>query len=363
MAKNNLSNSTITDMSNVVNNYEATNSATTRENNYITSYAQWKGYYDEVPMLRALVQRKACWTMGKGYKCDKKTKELLRKIKGNGLDSFNTILFNSLIVATIAGDSYCEIIRNSRNELRNLKPLNPDTIRIIADEKGMIKKYEQTDTTHKKILHTFDKEEIFHIAINRTADTIHGESTIEKIESILKMRKEAMDDLQLVFHRYVKPLWVFSVDEDNQTKIDAFKAKVDNCVNKSENLVVPKDTVDKIERISIPQYSSLDPLPWVQNLTNEFLIAEGVPASVLGSGANSAEATAKVLYLAWQQVVEWNQLFLTEQIYLQLGIEIELEFPASIQPDLKENVSKEQKLDNQKMKLTDKADLDKQPKV
>ena len=41
------------------------------------------------------------------------------------------------------------------------------------------------------------------------------------------MRSEAMNDLQTVFHRYVKPLWVFSVDEDNQTKIDAFKNKVD----------------------------------------------------------------------------------------------------------------------------------------
>ena len=171
---------------------------------------------------------------------------------------------------------------------------------------------------------------MFHLPWNRLAEAIHGIGTIEKVERVILMNQEAMEDMKTVFHRYFKPLWVFSVDTDDTAEIAAFKADVRKTMEKSENLIVPKNTVDSIERVSIPQFSTLDPLPWVRFLQDQFIMAEGVPEVILGHGTETTEATSKILYLAFQQMIEWNQLFLEQQIKAQLGLDIKYNFPASI---------------------------------
>jgi hypothetical protein len=170
-------------------------------------------------------------------------------------------------------------------------------------------------------------------------DEPHGISTVEKLEDIIKMRNEAMSDLKTVFHRYVKPLIIVQADTDNAMEIAALKAKLDQAVKLGENMIIPKDTVT-MERMSIPQYSTLDPLPWINTLNQYFIMAEGVPQVILGHGGGATEAEAKVIYLAWQQVVEFNQLFLEEQIKAQLKMDVEFNFPASLEEQQQENVGK-----------------------
>ena len=85
-----------------------------------------------------------------------------------------------------------------------------------------------------------EKEEMFHLAYNRIADQIHGQGVIDRLIKIAEMRREAMKDLRVVFHRYVKPLLISSVDTDDTTEIAAYKAKLDSAMEKGENLVVPK---------------------------------------------------------------------------------------------------------------------------
>jgi len=315
----------------------------TSQHSYQCMWNDWNGYYMKVPELSAIIDRKAIWTVGKGYKTDKKTAKILEKIRGNGKQTFNVIMMNAVKVYTICGDFYAEIIRDKRGELRNLKPLNPGTIKIKANLKGIISSYEQwieTPTGQKQAV-VFSPKDIFHLQWNPVADQIHGNSTISKLIQVIEALEEAKIDMRTVFHRYVKPLWVFSVDTDNTAEITAFKNKVDATIEKAENLIVPKGTVDSIERVSIPQYSNLDPLPWIKNLTEQFIRAEGVPGVVLGSTEKSAsEAESKMLYLAFQQMVEWNQKFLEEQIKAQIGLDVEFEFPASIEPSLLEEQSK-----------------------
>jgi len=108
-----------------------------------------------------------------------------------------------------------------------------------------------------------------------------------------------------------------------------------------ENLVVPKDTVENIDRVSIPQFSTLDPLPWIIFLQKQFMKAEGVPSLAIGAGAESTESESKMLYLSWQQVVEFNQMFLEEQIKLQLNMDVEFEFPANIAEELNQDNNKD----------------------
>jgi len=305
------------------------------------------GAYLQVSELGGMIDRKAQYVVGKGFKVKtfrEKLKEglgmdsvskQLSKIRGNGLDTFNSIMYNAVKTYTIGGDFYGEQIRNSRNELKNLKPLNPGSVRVVGSNKGIVKRYEIYDFKEINAKPTIlEPEQMFHLAYNRIADAIHGQSLITKLMPIIEMRQEAMKDLRVVFHRYVKPLLISSVDTDDTAEILAYKNKMDSAMEKGENLVVPKGVVDSIEKISIPQYSTLDPLPWLKLLQNEFIKAEGVPALVQGVSSQGTESESKMLYLSWQQIVEFNQMFLEEQIKAQIGIDLEFEFPADISPVL-----------------------------
>lgn len=318
---------------------------------YYPDWNKWYGYYKVIPDIHAVIDNIATWTVGRGFKADEKTTEKLKRIKGCGVDSYNSIMKNQIRTAQICGDSFAEIVRNKRGEISNIKPISPGSMVIVSDQYGILKEYEQitiyTDETNKTIKKTivFKPKEMFHLAWNRLSDEPHGRSMIEPIETVIEMKNEAAIDMRTVFHRYVKPLIISSVDTDDPTEIAAFKAKLDNSVKLGENLIVPKDTVS-MERMSIPQYSTLDPIPWLRTLQEYFVSASGVPEVILGYGRETTEASAKILYLAFQQTIEDTQLWLEEQNLIQMRLEVEFEFPENIGPEMAMDIQKEHNMNN-----------------
>jgi hypothetical protein len=306
-------------------------------------------------MLQAVVNKKAIWTLGRGYECDEKTKKVLDRIRGCGKDTFNDIMFNSVVAYTVGGDSFAEIVRNKRGELRNLKPMNPGSMVVLSNEHGTITKYGQAvlpmegSVNGKPYYQWFEPNDVFHLPWNRLGDECHGRSTVEKLQWVINAINEGQKDLRIIFHRYVKPLIITSVDTDDATEIAAFKTKLDKAVENMENLIIPRGTVD-MQRMSIPQYSTLDPLPWLNMLQTYFVMAEGVPEVILGFGRETTEASAKILYLAFQQTVEHNQRFLENQIDAQLGLDVQFNFPENISPELDKDQQKARKMDNFEMK-------------
>jgi hypothetical protein len=323
------------------------------------SFDDYMGYLDEIAELSSTIKAMARWSVGKGYKTkDEKTKKILGGIVGWGKDSFNEVIKNDIKIYMAGGDSVNEIIRKKiikdkvknvikkitgfgkysagTGELLNLKPLNAGKMSFIVDEKGMLKRYEYnhgTDSSGKKRIQSFEPNEIFHLAWDRIGDQIHGTSIIRRLKKIILARNEAMEDQRIVFHRYVKPLWVWKLNTDDATKIADFQAKADKTVNTGENIYIPKGAAES-ERVSVPQYSTLDPLPWIDALNQYFYQAANVPDVILGSAKQTVEASAKMLVFAFEQSVEEHQLFLEENIKSQLGLEVNFEFPASIAQDL-----------------------------
>ena len=108
----------------------------------ITEAAQYLGYYKKIPELKNVIDIKATWTVGKGFTSNEMTELALMKVTGFGKDTFNTILENLIRSYHIYGDSFAEIIRED-DTLINLKPLDPASMRIVANDKGVIIRYEQ----------------------------------------------------------------------------------------------------------------------------------------------------------------------------------------------------------------------------
>ena len=288
------------------------------------------GYYKKIPELRVAIDTKVNWTIGAGIEADPLTLLHTSMIKGNGKDTFTTILENQARVAKLAGDSYAEIITNDEGIILNLKPLDPSTIAIISDKKGRIKRYEQR--FKKKTIHKFQPNEVFHLSHDRIADEVHGNSIVNSVKWIILARNEAMDDWKTVLHRNVKGLMVHYVDTDDDAKIDAYEAKANKARGEGNDLIVPKGTVE-IELIQKQLNQSVSPLQWIDQLNNYFFQAVNVPQIVVGNASEFTDASAKIAYLAFEQSVKTDQLYLEEQVLEQLSFEIRLTFPASLQQD------------------------------
>jgi len=302
-------------------------------------WPQYLGYFKQIPELNAAINAKATWTIGKGFKADEVTTMLLDTLRGWGKDTFNTILENCIRTYYIGGDAFCEIIRDDEGNLINLKPLDPSVVTIIVNKKGRVIRYEMNAKT-KVPTKEFKPEKIFHLARNRVADQIHGVSVIASVENIILARNEAIADYKIVMHRNVYPRMIFHLDTDDEDEIASFKTKMDNTYKKNENFYVPKDVVVP-ELMAVAPNATLDPKAWIEAQGDFFYEAVGVPQIILGGSGEFTEASAKIAYLAFQQNIEEEQLFIEEQVLSQLNIVIELEFPASLENELLSDKAKD----------------------
>ena len=295
-----------------------------------TDWDQQLGYFNQIAELTATINAKATWTIGKGFKADEATEMLLDTIRGNGMDTFNTILENMIRTYYIGGDSFAEIIRDDEGNLINLKCLNPKRITVVVDKRGILTRYEDTFKGH---VTKIKPENMLHLARNRIADQVHGVSVIDSVENIILARNESITDYKFVMHKFVKPQWKFKLKTDDPTEIAAYKAKMDAATATDQNIYEPYD-VSESELLSVAPNATLDPKAWIEAQGDFFYEAVGVPQIILGGSGEFTEASAKIAYLAFQQNIEEEQLFIEEQVLSQLNLVIELEFPASLENEL-----------------------------
>jgi len=286
------------------------------------------GYYLNIPEFKSAVDKKALWTMGAGFEADETTTLLLNAIKGNGKDSFNSILKNMIKVKTITGDSYAEIIRDKNGLLVNLKPLDPSSIVIVQNNKGRIVRYEQVSKIRNKGSKKFLPEQIFHLCHDRMADEIKGTRIIPSLKILITARNEAIADWRIVLHRNVRPMRIWYLDTDDATEIAAFKLTTDTASADTENIYVPKGTVET-EIVSVAPNQTLNPLAWIEQTGDYFFQAVMVPQILSGNAKGFTDAAGKIVYLAYEQDVKAEQLYHEEQILGQLNIEVNFTFPAS----------------------------------
>lgn len=318
----NLSSSTVTDLTNTYSDYSVDSLATEGVSEGDETYFDFDkatkhhGYYKTIPELKKSIDALASWTTGKGYTTDPETTVILDHIQDNGSQSFIEVLNNLIICKKVYGAAFAEIIRDEKkNLLLNLKVLDPASMRIVTNKKGMIIRYEQTTKAGGKPK-VFKPKDILHLVNEKHADEVKGTSIIDACEWIILARNEALTDWKKVLHRNVVPLRIIEVDSDDTSKLNTLKTQYQEAISKGEVLVIPKGNVSIIE--SAPNLQ--DPLAWIQYLEQIFYFAVGVPKSVLGGSDTFTESSAKVSFISFEQVYTkemneleaalWNQLYL-----------------------------------------------------
>lgn len=350
MPSTDISKTDISAYSTVIQDYSVASKSTDAASGYAettwinTKANQYLGYYKTIPELKIAIDAKATWTIGKGFESNPLTTLALSVIKGAGIDTFNSILENMIREYHIYGDAFAEIIRDEDDTLINIKPLNPANIKVVANKKGLITRYELLDKG--KSIREMQPEDVLHFARSRIADEIHGTSIIDAVEWIILARNEAMADYKKLLHRNIYPVRVWTLDTDDTTRINTFKAKVAEAKYQGEDIFIPKDAV-QTDIAAVGVNSSLNPLPWIQQLTSYFYQCVGVPQVIIGGSSEITQTAAQVQYLAFEQCVEEEQLYIEEQILSQLNLEIHLTFPASLQNNLLSDQSKDGSMQQQ----------------
>ncbi len=301
------------------------------------NWTTYNGYYKSHVAAKSVINKLGMWTVGKGVETKNKAQEkIVENIVGWGKDTFNEILDNMIRVKHINGDSYAEIIRDN-GKLVNLKPLNPGSMIHLVNPQGMITGYKQVLTNGKE--KPLDLENVFHLTLNRTADEIHGTGDIESVITFLDKIKQLDEDMSVMFHRYVLPLLIWKLNTDDTTAIENFKTQEKAAWNKGDNLVTPDKAVsfDMVEAGK----NGVNPLEWRNKWVEEVIKGGGVPALIMAIESGTTEASSKMVFLAWGMTIEKEQRDTETQVKVQLGLEIKLPDPPTIEQTLNKDEMKD----------------------
>jgi len=289
------------------------------------------GIYKRVPVAKQAVDALARWTAGRGYNTlSKKDEFRLENINGWGEDTLDSIFQNMIIVKKVVGDAFAEIIRNKKNQIINLKPISPERMKIVTNNKGIIIRYEEIDNKEKK-KGEFKPQDILHISNDRVGDEIHGTSVFKSCRWAIEALEEALDTYRKIMKRALA-LGIIYVDSDDTDKLNKIKENYKDAVNKGEVMVVTGNRED----ISIEdsKVSVQDFVTWIRYLESYVFQSLGVPKSILGGTQEYTEAASKTSVFTFDQVWMTEQRLLEQDIWAQLAIKIKFNRPTSLKDEM-----------------------------
>lgn len=292
-----------------------------RDGTYQSQFLRWKGFVDRNPILRAIMNANADAVTASWRTEGENAGQVARifdGMRGNGKETFKLIFNNAIKVAKIGGDYYAEIVYDSVDGIEgdvptDLVTLPPNQIRQNIHN-GRIKSYENTHTNDK-----FKPEEIFHLAYNPIGAQTHGNSVIEPMNNILIHMDALIETGCKIFEKYTKPMKLIYCNTDSTTEMQKISDAWEDAFKTTQaDMFIPKDIVDRVETIGVPQYSTLNPADWHRVLMNHLIMSCRVPELALGTGSVNSEESAKMQMMGFVQMVRWDQKFLEENLRFQL---------------------------------------------
>jgi hypothetical protein len=293
------------------------------------NFSKWYGNYNKIAKVKMSINAYANWVIGQGWNADNRSTPILDKIKGWGEDTFTSILWNMLVIKKINGDSFAEIIRSNSGTLINLKPLDPSSIRIVVNSKGIIERYEQLSKT-KKPNRKIQVQDMLHFCNDRVADNIHGTSVIEAVEWNIEAQEEARRTHRKMIKRN-GVVRIIELDTEDATKRNSFKSEWKTAIDNGDILILPKGVAEAKD-----WHGNLDTngvISWLNYLDDEFYQMIGIPKIIIG-GSGAIEGDSKISYLTFEQIYTREVNELLDDLWNQLAIRIKFNSPASLKTEL-----------------------------
>lgn len=292
------------------------------------------GYYDAIPEIKSALKVFSMRVCGMGYTASYETQPVLESIRGSGTETFDSIMQAMVREKKYLGDSVAHIIRNQETgTIINLKRLWLGNMRVVYDDKGFIKRWEQRVPNKDSI--KFSPEEIFHLSNDRYSNANHGTPITVSLKKIIDAKQEALDDERKIKHRELA-LGIAYYDTDDSGKISFINTQIENAVKNGEMLGLPKDTV---EIQAAPTRSASDKIQWLQYLDNLFYQVVGIP-KVLVTSEGYTEAGGKAGLLAFEPTEIAEKTELEKDIWNQLALRVSFTRSPSITTPVQQSEAK-----------------------
>jgi hypothetical protein len=294
------------------------------------NFSKWYGNYNKIAKIKMSINAYATWVVGRGWNADPSTKVILESLRGWGEDTFLSILWNMLVIKKVNGDAFAEIMRNDEeNRIINIKPLDPSSIRIVVNRKGIIERYEQLSKS-KKPNRKIQVQDMLHFCNDRVADNIHGTSVIEAVEWNIEAQEEARRTHRKMIKRN-GIVRIIELDTEDTTKRNSFKAEWKTAIDNGDILILPKGVAEAKD-----WHGNLDTngvISWLNYLDDEFYQMIGIPKIIIG-GSGSIEGDSKISYLTFEQIYTRESQELIDDIWNQLYLKIQLSPPVSLKNEI-----------------------------
>lgn len=335
----NISNATTTDFTNKVPDFivqsmslDVANADGSETFVYFDKAAENFGYQYNHPQVDSPLTSVCTWAFKQGWTTEDPAQEvILKKIDGNGKETFDHIVWNQANVAVGHGDSFSEIIRNDKGTLVNIINISPERVKVVFVGQR-IKRYEIWNGKKWVVKKTQD---IWHSQQKKLGDSMTGRGNIQINKKVNDAMIEAFEDERVIKHRD-KALGVVYYKTNNQGKISYANSQIEKAVKSGEMVGLPEDTA-KIE--PYPSRSSEDRQNWLQYVEGLGYQTGGTPRSIVTSDGAS-EVGGINGHLIFEPIYGALQLQIENELFQQLAIKIKFTRPPSLAPKTQENAEK-----------------------
>ena len=282
----------------------------------------WKVYSGDGTVFSALNSTawNVCMT---GYTLESDDKEALEQVRQflSTID-FDGIIFDNVLYAFIFGDSFIEIIYNKKKVPVNLKTVDPKTMFIEFNEKGIIDYYYQE--INGKKLPPIKEEKIIQIGFYPIPGTPYHLSLLEPSWDTIKRKVDCDDALSAFFERHATRKWhvIVSTVGDlgvkgeripKESELKAIATKIEELSGKNE--IVTSDLIE-IKALDTKGVEKIQ--EYYNYFLTQLVIGLMCPEEALGYGKGSTEASAYVTQLNYDRMIKAYQLKLSKILETKL---------------------------------------------
>jgi len=273
----------------------------------------YKTYYDGENTVFAAINTTAWNAIMVGYNLvsdDSKARLFIQRYL-DALD-LDAVLLDNVVYTLIYGDSFIEIVRNSSEDITDLKTVDPITMVVNYDKFGMVTGYQQKiqGQLQKTILKPGD---IMHLKFFSNPSNPYGMSIIQPSMDTIDRKIQTDDALAnaILRHGTSKYLVKVGTEEDipDSEVFTDIKNELEDITSTNEFIVpalIDITTIDEKGVQGVEEYSSL--------FQTQLVIGMLCPEEALGLGKGSTEATATVKQIMYERFIRSIQFKLSTQI-------------------------------------------------
>jgi hypothetical protein len=300
---------------------------------YFSDAPQNMGYYSEIPEINSAANTLSTWSTSRGWITENKDMtRTLEGLDGMGKDTFETIMWNHLVMKFIVGDAFAEIKRGDQGQLVNLIPISPERVRIVFTKSGRIKRYDSWNGSKWKQIQTHN---MLHSQNKRLGDQLHGTSQIDAVKWIIDARNEALITNRVIEKRG-RALGIAYYKTNNEGKITYANEQIEKACENGQMLGLPEGTAEIKEFPTKPLSERMD---WIRYLETFFYQVFGVPRSIATSDGTS-EVGGINGHLIFEPIYAKEQMELERDLWNQVAIKVKFNRPPSLAPKTQEDAEK-----------------------